>query len=201
MSGLEKIISQIEEDAGHSAEEIIREAREQAQAILGAADEECEKIKTQARQKAEARREDILRKSRSAAAMQQKRELLSEKQRLISEIIEEARESLYRLDGKSYFLLIAQMLKKHVQPGNGTICFSRKDLDRLPEGFEKTIQETAAAKGENLAVSRAPADIDGGFILVYGGIEENCSFASVFADSREKLQDQIHALLFGQRSR
>ena len=82
MSGLEKIISQIEEDAGHSAEEIIREAREQAQAILGAADEECKKIKTQARQKAEARREDILRKSRSAAAMQQKRELLSEKQRL-----------------------------------------------------------------------------------------------------------------------
>ena len=45
MSGLEKIISQIEEEAGHSAEEIIREAREQAEAILGAADEECEKIR------------------------------------------------------------------------------------------------------------------------------------------------------------
>ena len=38
MSGLEKIISQIEEEAGHSAEEIIREAREQAEAILGAAE-------------------------------------------------------------------------------------------------------------------------------------------------------------------
>lgn len=201
MSGLEKIISQIEEDAGHSAEEIIREAREQAEAILGAADEECEKIKAQAQQKAETRREDILRKSRSAAVMQQKRELLSEKQRLIGEIIEEARASLYGLDGKSYFLLIAQMLKKHVQPGKGTICFNRKDLDRLPEGFEKTIQETAAAKGGELTVSRTPAAIDGGFILVYGGIEENCSFASVFADSREKLQDQIHALLFGPRSR
>ena len=87
MSGLEKIISQIEEEAGHSAEEIIREAREQAEAILGAADEECEKIKAQAQQKAETRREDILRKSRSAAVMQQKRELLSEKQRLIGEII------------------------------------------------------------------------------------------------------------------
>ena len=36
--------------------------------------------------------------------MQQKRELLSEKQRLIGEIIEEARASLYGLDGKSYFL-------------------------------------------------------------------------------------------------
>lgn len=196
MSGLEKIISQIEEEASHSAEDIIREAKEQAGGILSEADKECEKIKAEARQKADAQREDILRKSRSSAGMQEKRELLQEKQRLISEIMEEAKSALYELDGKSYFLLIIRMLEKYVQPGKGEICFNQKDLNRLPEGFEQTIQEIAGRKGGELTLSKAPASIDGGFLLIYGGIEENCSFASVFADGRERLQDQIHSLLF-----
>ncbi|HJB15303.1 MAG TPA: V-type ATP synthase subunit E [Candidatus Blautia excrementipullorum] len=199
MNGLEKIISQIEEEASHSAEDIIQEAREQAKAILSEADEECKKIKAEAEDKAKAQREDILRKSRSAARMREKRELLQEKQRLIGEILEEAKTALYELDGKSYFLLIAKMLEKHVQPGKGVICFNERDLNRLPEGFEQTIQETAARKGGELKVNRTPGSIDGGFLLVYGGIEENCSFASLFADERERLQDKISSMLFEQK--
>ena len=40
------------------------------------------------------------------------------------------------------------------------------------------------------------AEANGGFVLVYGGIEENCSFEAMFAAQREKLQDQVHAFLF-----
>ena len=38
--------------------------------------------------------------------------------------------------------------------------------------------------------------IDGGFILVYGDIEENCSLEALFAVSKEVLQDKISALIF-----
>ena len=39
--------------------------------------------------------------------------------------------------------------------------------------------------------------MDGGFLLVYGGIEENCTISAVFASKREELSDQVNRLLFG----
>ena len=38
--------------------------------------------------------------------------------------------------------------------------------------------------------------LDGGFILIYGGIEENCTIRALFDARRETLQDQVHGLLF-----
>ena len=38
--------------------------------------------------------------------------------------------------------------------------------------------------------------MDGGFVLLYGGIEENCTVRALFDARREALQDQVHALLF-----
>lgn len=197
MNGLDKIISQIEEEAKNSADGIIREAKERAEMILSEADGVCRKTETETEQKCTALREDILAKSRSAAKMQEKRALLQEKQRLIAEIAEEAKTFLYELDGKQYFTLIIEMLEKYVQADYGEIRFNQKDLNRLPEGFEQTVRETARKKGGDLVVSNTAEPIDGGFVLVYGGIEENCSFASIFSDNRERLQDKIHALLFG----
>lgn len=197
MNGLDKIISQIEEDAKNSADIIIGEAKKQAEAILSEADEICRKTEEEAEQKCKALHEDILNKTRSSARMQQKRALLGEKQKLISEVIEEAKSSLYELDGKEYFTLIVQMLDKYVRAGAGEIFFNRRDLDRLPEGFEQTIHEAAQKKGGQLSVGKEPKSIDGGFLLVYGGVEENCSFASIFADNSERLQDRIQTLLFG----
>ena len=38
--------------------------------------------------------------------------------------------------------------------------------------------------------------MEGGFVLVYGGVEQNCSFAALFDAARDSLQDKLHALLF-----
>ena len=39
--------------------------------------------------------------------------------------------------------------------------------------------------------------IDGGFVLVYGGIEENCTFKAMLEASREELHDMVNGKLFG----
>ena len=59
---------------------------------------------------------------------------------------------------------------------------------------EKTI--TAAGKGGSLTLSKEQRTLDGGFILIYGGIEENCTIRALFDARRETLQDQVHGLLF-----
>ena len=62
--------------------------------------------------------------------------------------------------------------------------------------FDKKIAAAAQKKGGVLALSSQTCEIDGGFLLVYGGIEENCSFAAMFAAEKESLQDKVHTLMF-----
>lgn len=66
----------------------------------------------------------------------------------------------------------------------------------MPKGFEQEIQKAAAEKGGVLELSREARDIDGGFILVYGGIEENCTIKALFDAQRDELSDKVHGLLF-----
>ena len=54
----------------------------------------------------------------------------------------------------------------------------------------------AEKKGGALEFSGEVRNIDGGFILVYGGIEENCSIDAVFAEKRDELLDQVRKILF-----
>lgn len=196
MTGLDKIISQIEEEAKSSADKIIEEANGKAAAITAEAEEKCAQMKEAAGVKAQAAYEDILKKSRSAAQMQRKKQLLTAKQQVIGGILDKAQQSLYSLEDQAYFELITRMLDKFVVSQKGEIRFCERDLKRLPAGFDKVIAEAAQKKGGSLALSQIPAEIDGGFLLVYGGIEENCSFDAIFAAERESLQDKVHALLF-----
>ena len=196
MTGLEKILYQIEEEAKSSADKIVEEANAKAAAVLAEADTTCQEMQAAAEAKAAASAEDILKKSRSAAAMQRKKDLLTAKQQVIGSVIDKAQQSLYSLDDKAYFALIEKMLDKFALGESGEVRFNAKDQKRLPDGFDKKIQAVAAAKGGALTVSKESCDIDGGFILVYGGIEENCSFAAMFAAEKESLQDKVHTLLF-----
>ena len=54
----------------------------------------------------------------------------------------------------------------------------------------------AQKKGGVLEISGETRNIDGGFILIYGGIEENCSIDAMFAEKRDELLDQVRKILF-----
>ena len=45
-------------------------------------------------------------------------------------------------------------------------------------------------------ISQAPADIESGFLLVYGGMDINCTFRAVFEDAADELRDAAGRLLF-----
>ena len=102
-------------------------------------------------------------------------------------------ENAKHLPDDEYFSLILQMIGKYSLPQDGTILFGEKDLKRLPADFASKIND--AAKGK-IALSDKAAAIDAGFILQYGGIEENCSFDAIFASEAENLSDRAGRLLF-----
>lgn len=196
MSGLEKMKSQILDEARHSAETEIKKAEEQAAEMRNRAkaDANAEAEKILERSKADV--ESFLERSASSCDMYRKKAVLKAKQEVIQEVLQKAYERIQSLDAQSYFEMVEKLLDKYTLAQEGEIYFSKEDLERMPEGFEQKIRQTAVLKGGALTVSKEPRQIDGGFILVYGGIEENCTIKALFEAKREELSDKVHSLLF-----
>lgn len=196
MTGLEKMKSQILEEAKSSAREIINRAKAGADALeqesRKKAEAECARIS----EKSEADVENIKERALSSCDLQKRKALLKAKQEVISEMLDKAYESLLHADDETYFNMIRRMLDRFVLAEDGEICFSPDDLKRMPQGFEKEITDIAKSKGGNLTLSKEERKIPGGFVLIYGGVEENCTFKAMFDSRRGELSDKVHALLF-----
>lgn len=197
MSGLDKMKARILEEAESSARDILDRAGEEADRILREAGTAADAAAAEIA--AGAVRDSLERKRRAGAAadMQRKQAVLAAKQEMIREVLREAYEEILGLEAERYFGLMEKLLREYVLPEEGEICFSSRDLERMPEGFSGRIRTIAAEAGGSLILSETPLDTDGGFLLVYGGIEENCTLKAVFSSRREELSDQVNRMLFG----
>lgn len=196
MTGLDRILSQIKLESDTAAASVLSDARAEADKLLRVANTHAESECTEISQRSAAEVADILARAQSAAALQKKKAVLTEKQKIIGETIAMAKDSLCNLTDDKYFEVILKMVKKFSLPQSGEILFSARDLNRLPSGFEATIAAALPDAQAKLAISKETRKIDGGFVLSYGGVEENCSFTALFDSAREILQDKVHELLF-----
>lgn len=196
MSGLDKMRSRILEEADHSAQEIIAKAEADGAETVRAAVEQAQAEAVRIEDKAEKDAADYAKRVASSMDMRRKQAYLAAKQEVIGSVLEKAYAAVMDLEVKEYFGILEKLLEKYTLPGPGEIRFSKKDLERMPEGFTGKIKTIAAEKGGSLTLSDKAEDIDGGFLLVYGGIEENCTIKAVFDSKREELSDQVNRLLF-----
>ena len=196
MSGLDKMKAQILKEAEDSAQEILSKAREEARKILENAQEEADGQAQKIASKAEKDALDQASRAASAQDMQRKQAYLAAKQEVIREVLQKAYRRILDLDDREYFEFMEKLLEKYALPENGEIRFTEKDLNRMPEGFSGKVKTIAAEKGGSLEISGAPCAGEGGFLLVYGGVEENCTIKAVFDSKREELSDQVNRMLF-----
>lgn len=201
MTGLDKIIKHIEDDASAAAEELILQAKKKAEQIKNDAIAEGEKLTQEAKAQSELETVSFLERAKSAATLQKKKMILTEKQKCISVIIEKAQEHLLQMQSEEYFSTILKMLPKYARGLNGEIRFSPRDLDRIPADLEHRIASVLNEKeGAALKISKESAKIKGGFLLIYDDVEENCSFEALLENQRDYLQDKIGQLLFEQQT-
>ncbi len=193
MTGLEKIIAQIKDDSDRVCADTNSKTEAQCKAIICKAAEKADVITAQGKQDAQAVYDDILLRAKSSAELEARSIILKAKQDIISSSLDKARSSICDLPADEYFELLYKMIAKYSEEADGLICLSKKDTDRLPADFSEKLNEVAKGK---LSVDSKPADIDGGFILIYGGIEVNCSFLSLFSAQSEIFSDEVSKLLF-----
>lgn len=196
MTGIEKIIEQIGLDAAETARATIEEARNSAQeeksSTLKKVSEQCTQIRSQSEKDVA----DWLERARSAGLLKKRQLILSAKQELIGEIINTAHHQLLEMTDNEYFKMLLKMIEKYALPQKGELLFSPADYQRLPTDFQESVNAVVQKENASLVISNQNRSIDGGFVLVYGEIEVNCSFAALFDAAKDQLQDRVNEVLF-----
>ena len=193
MTGLDKIINQIQLDADNTTQGIKAKSEAQCTALLNEAEAEAQAILAKGKADADKKYNDIIKRAESAANLEERKITLLAKQDIIKSMISNALKNILNLPEDQYFELIYKLIEKYSLNSEGVISFNKTDLSRLPADFAE--KANLISKGK-LSLSETSAEIDGGFILTYGGVDVNCSISSLINDNSEKISDSVAQLLF-----
>ncbi len=196
MTGLERIIEQIKIDSRQNAEKIIAEAQVEADRILDEAmkstEIECREIISKGKEDAKV----IERIANSSSEQVQRKANLAAQRQIIDEVFAAALQKLRSLPDNDYFLVLHRLANKNAENGAGEILLSEEDKKRMPADFVEKLNEKLTGKG-TLTLAEDCVETNGGLILRYGGIEINCTFASLIDGKREQLSDKLNKYIFG----
>ena len=193
MTGLDKIIEEIKSDAQSRCDRILEDAKHKRDEIIASAQAQADEIISQGESEAEKQGVFIEERSNSAKELDRRKRLLSAKQEIITCVLDKALEKLKNLPDDKYFDVIYKLIEKNMTGDSGQIALSKKDTARLPKDFNEKLSQISSSK---LTLSDETRKIDGGFVLIYGGIEENCSFKAMIDSRGEELRDFIKEKLF-----
>ncbi len=196
MTGLEKMKNQILEEAKEAADSQISEAKAQAEAILDEAREEAAKTQESISRKSDTEIASYNERIESSADLQRRTKMLEARQQMITDVLNRAYESLETMETEGYFSMLEKLVDKYALPEAGELFLSPADAARMPAGFEARVEEIARGKGGSLSIANETKKIDNGFVLVYGGIEENCTLEAIFDAKRDDLSDIAQKILF-----
>lgn len=192
MAELQQITGHIEQAAKEKAAQIMADAKAQYEETMRTYQARGEEEKKEIIEEARKEGERITSRAISAAAQKNAQDILSLKMRLIEEVIQQAKQSILTMDKDAYMARLEKLLDSKMQEPypKGVICFNETDAKALSKGLKSKISKY------NLEISKEFADISGGFLLVFGNIEENCSVDALFREYNEKLIDFVGANLF-----
>ena len=194
MTGLEKILSTIEQDSNDRCREITEQAQKHAQEIIDAASAKAQEDIENAKASVDKKVAEHDGAIDASVSMTKNRIILEGKLDIISSTLERALEVIKALPKKEYFEILKGLILKNVRKGEGVLCLSKEDTEKLPSNFIDSINN-ALKRGYKISLGES-ADIDSGFILVYGDIDINCSFDAVASAKREELRDTLNEMLF-----
>lgn len=194
MTGLEKILSQIEYESDNRCRELTDKANEKAEKMLKDAEDEAARNAAELQRQTEKKLEVLGQSAASSAQLASSRAILKAKLEIIDDTLERSLEVIKALPKKEYFEILKELILKNARKGEGVLHMSKTDTEKMPVNFTDSINN-AFKKGYKLVLGDS-TDIDSGFILTYGDIDINCSFDAIAAEKRDELRDALNGLLF-----
>ena len=135
----------------------------------------------------------------NTARLEAKKEILALKQELIAEAYTKAREMILNLPQEEYVAFLAAQAGKAAISGDEEIVLNAADRAKVGEQVVAAANALVKERGlePKLVLAEATAAVSGGLLLRKGAVEVNCGLDSLVEMSRNSLDAEIAAVLFG----
>lgn len=193
----EQVVEKILSEAQAEADKIKSEAREKAAGQEAELTAELEKFRQKTETLSQKAAEEKKRRMLASARMDTRKELLSCKVALLTEVFDKAREKIKELPEEQYQEFMESLMHKAIESGDEEVVIGAAE-DKINNGLIKHINRKLGPgfKG-NLQLAKDTADIDGGFILRRGNIQVNVSIDVLLVEAREQMEIELATELFG----
>lgn len=192
---MKKIIDDIMREAQNEAQCIRYEAQSDANSIIAEAQSDCARMAEHADTQIISDRVRLKKRYEAARVSRRRNILLQAKQDIIEKGINDTFLKLTNVSGAEYDKLILELMSKRMRGGECTIYFPPSF--ELSKSLESSIRGLAEKSGCTYTISRGRENVKNGFIMVYGGIEENCTFGSLLEENRTALSELAAKTLLG----
>ena len=221
MTGLDKIVGRILDDARSEADRILNDAEQECAKLKGEYEARAEQIRETLSNEAERDALDMISRAKSSAATQKRNYILQKKSDLVDEVFADAMDSVKRLSAEKYTTLMIGLLsacflgqlesektcldlygeEETAEVEAYEVIMNPRDRDRCGEavvaGVRKKLSDKAAEqKLAKLTLAKTTVPLDGGFILRCGSVETNCTLSLLFSQLRTELETEVGQALF-----
>jgi len=184
---LEKLISQIEEDADKRVEEIIGKARRESEEIIALAREEARKKAKEIRREGKKYIERVREKTLAAARRKVRALKIKSKEEVIQECLERAKQHLKKMKGKEYEKVVSNLMKKGKETlGDCIVIPSRSEDKKIASKLGLKTEGSINASGGIIMKSKD------------GSKELNYTFDALIDAKKDELRILIAGILFNE---
>lgn len=191
MSSGDKILNRISLDCDERISKINAETDEKCAQIMAQAKLDADKISAEIADRAQSKVKQMQAASKSRCDLETRNAFLKRRREEIDKTYSEILNKMKNLPDEDYFELIYTFAKK-LNGMSGVVLLNEKDMNRLPKDFLARLEEC----GVKAELSKMPCDIESGFILKCGDIEENMDFSAILSEKRDAIEDFINQELF-----
>lgn len=191
MSSGDKILNRISLDCDERISQIGAETDEKCAQIMAQAKLDADKISAEIADRAQSKVKQMQAASKSRCDLETRNAFLKRRREEIDKTYSEILNKMKNLPDEDYFELIYTFAKK-LSGMSGLVLLNEKDMNRLPKDFLARLEEC----GVKAELSKMPCDIESGFILKCGDIEENMDFSAILSEKRDAIEDFINQELF-----
>jgi len=191
MADINNVSGKILEDAGKEKEQILKSAKEKAEAILNDAKAEKAVILKEAEEAAKKRYDEVLQMEILKAESEYSRKLLAKKLDMLDQVMDDAVKSLSSMNDKDFASFLENALKNiDAKDGEFIIGSTEKRTDA------KAVKAAAKKAGISLSESKTKPDFEHGIKIVSNRAEYNISPEAVFSNDIDDIKMDISKLLY-----
>ncbi len=198
MTGTEKIIGRILQEAEDMAQELTQAARQQAETATARTMQEAKEQEARIVERARREAKEGASRTMAVADLTLRKELLAQKHRVLDEAFDKASQQFANLSDAHFVDIYLKLVLGALQKGSEGIAPAKEDAHRLGESFVAAVNDALVQQGKNAEVVLLPArdGLCGGCVLVSGEMEIDLSVQSVLNNVRESNEGEVAALLF-----